>query len=82
MENFQNFDFRGRNHGNTLFLVSMVTIGNIQKSLTQIMKHINTDIRAKFKQIMINHCLEICLQPFLLFWVSLVTVDYHFVNEV
>ena len=60
----------------------MVTIRNIQKSLTQIMKHINTDIRAKFKQIMINQCLGICLQPFLLFWVSLVMGDYHFVMEV
>ena len=66
------FDFRGRNHGNTLFLVTMVTIGNIQKSLTEIRQHINTNIRAKFKQIMINQCLEICL-----LWVS-----YHFVNEV
>ena len=62
-------DFRGRNHGNTLFLVTMETICNIQNSLIQIMQHINTNIQAKFKQIMIHYCLEISLQPFLLLWV-------------
>ena len=44
--NFQNFDFLSSDHGNTLFLVTMVTIGNIKKSLTQIMQHINTNICA------------------------------------
>ena len=79
--NFQNFNFRSHFHGNTLFLVTMVTIGSIQKSLTQIMQHINISIGAKFKQIIINQCLQICLQPFILLWVSLITGDYHFVNK-
>ena len=79
---FFHFDFRSRNHVNTIFLVTMVTMGNIQKSLIQNMQHINTNIHAKFKQIMINQCLEICLQPFLMLWVSLTTGGYHFVNEV
>ena len=46
------------------------------------MQHINNNIRAKFKQIMINQSLEIWLQPLLLLWVSLITGDYHFVDEV
>ena len=46
------------------------------------MQHINTNIRAKFKQIMVNQCLEIGLQPFLLLWVSLIMGDYHFVNDI
>ena len=44
------------------------------------MQHINNNIHAKFKQIMMNQCLEICLQLFVLLWLSLITTT-RFVNE-